>query len=335
VMTQALPALTALRGIAAVTVLVFHLVYGFRGYLAVDLFFLLSGFVLMYAHGQMAVTPHACLRFLRARFARIYPLYLFTLLLMLPLLDSSRLFSRNGLIISLLLLQSPWYSMCWNFGSWSISAEWHAYLLFPFLAANYRSRSTPVLLITLAACAAIVSGVADFIGSGNITNSPLVFLRCLPEFISGMILCCLYARGLPRWIGRDRTTVAVVVLLVLAEALHAADGVMVCLLAGLLLACAANRGRAARLLNCRLLSYIGRISYSLYITGQFAFMAVDWLLPAPTVTHKLLVAGLSFAIAAAVSPTIEYPARNWVRNLTFARMTGRAREDAAGAASSG
>src|SRR5580704_6849142 len=110
------------------------------------------------------------------------------------MLDTRPDFSSVGLLSSLLLLQSPWHSMCWNYASWSISAEWHTYLLFPILVMNYRTRSNKVLLATLLVCAAVV-GLTDLsYGSGNISNTIVVLLRCLPEFISGMVIYFLLAR---------------------------------------------------------------------------------------------------------------------------------------------
>jgi hypothetical protein len=88
-----------LRGIAALVVMAYHL--GFltansraempvllgHGYLAVDLFFLLSGFVLMHVYGTTfsRQVAWADIRvFLWARFARLYPVHLLVLITMLP-----------------------------------------------------------------------------------------------------------------------------------------------------------------------------------------------------------------------------------------------------------
>jgi peptidoglycan/LPS O-acetylase OafA/YrhL len=188
-------ALTSLRGVAALTVLIFHVTPDFRSYLAVDLFFLLSGFVLTYVYREIELTRQSYFNFLKARLARIYPVHLMMLVVLLPMLDTRPDFSSGGLLSSLLLMQSPWHSICWNYASWSISAEWHSYLLFPILVINYRTRSNKILLVTLAVCAGVVGLTGLILGSGNISNTIVVLLRCLPEFISGIVLYFLLERG--------------------------------------------------------------------------------------------------------------------------------------------
>ena len=98
-------ALTSLRGIAALTVLIFHTnTWNFRGYLGVDLFFLLSGFVLAYVYGQMELSRQTYCSFLKARLARVYPVHLLILVLilalMLPMIDTRPDFSTGGLLSS-------------------------------------------------------------------------------------------------------------------------------------------------------------------------------------------------------------------------------------------
>lgn len=114
--------LTALRGLAALTVLAYHSagrIFGDtehvplplgHGYLAVDLFFLLSGFVLMHVHEQEfsnGVTWSSFGQFLRARFARTYPLYITILVMLLPLYGTRPEYSGTALAHSLLVTQGP------------------------------------------------------------------------------------------------------------------------------------------------------------------------------------------------------------------------------------
>jgi peptidoglycan/LPS O-acetylase OafA/YrhL len=74
--------LDGLRGVAAVAVLMMHADPLFRpvwmrsAYLAVDLFFALSGFVLAHAYGPRLMAGMTALAFVRLRLIRILPLYL-------------------------------------------------------------------------------------------------------------------------------------------------------------------------------------------------------------------------------------------------------------------
>lgn len=74
--------LDGLRGVAAGTVLIYHFpslwspASAPSAYLAVDLFFLMSGFVIEHAYGQRLATGLGVRRFLLLRLIRLYPLYL-------------------------------------------------------------------------------------------------------------------------------------------------------------------------------------------------------------------------------------------------------------------
>jgi peptidoglycan/LPS O-acetylase OafA/YrhL len=313
-------ALTSLRGVAALTVLIFHIIPDFRGYLAVDLFFLLSGFVLTHVYREIVLTRQNYSNFLKARLARIYPVHLMMLVVLLPMFDTRPDFSSGGLLSSLLLLQSPWHSICWNYASWSISAEWHSYILFPFLVTNYRARSNKVLLATLAVCAGVV-GLTDLSsGSGNISNTIVVLLRCLPEFISGIVLYFLFEREcVPKWICCYNAFWVSVAMLLLFEWIYVPDGLMVCMLGMLLLTSATNQGRSVGILNWHVFVYLGYISYSLYMVQMVAALVLMSLLQISTssILYKVLFVGLCFLSAAIISRTIEYPARNWLKRVSW------------------
>jgi peptidoglycan/LPS O-acetylase OafA/YrhL len=109
--TRDIPALTGLRGVAALWVVAYHLreasanggtgLFDFgpadaliaHGYLGVDLFFVLSGFIIRHVYGcwfAEQVRPQDCVRFLRYRIARLYPVHIVTLVLMLVLYGAAR-----------------------------------------------------------------------------------------------------------------------------------------------------------------------------------------------------------------------------------------------------
>src|SRR5258708_1351521 len=147
--------LTPLRGIAAIWVVVFHfqvLVVQFilpaqtlivaKGYLMVDLFFIMSGFIICHVYHQSFQDGFASgnfRKFIVARFARIYPLHLFTLVLLIIFvgatkswnpIDDPKAIPANIFLIHALGIHKVF---TWNVPSWSISAEWWAYMIFPLL----------------------------------------------------------------------------------------------------------------------------------------------------------------------------------------------------------
>lgn len=162
-----LRALTGMRGIAAWLVVLYHIrlsVAGLphsvvavlaKGYLAVDFFFLLSGFVIWLSWGErlrrggIGAVPG----FLWRRLARIWPLHLFMLgcavalaLLLLALGKHDAVHQPFAdLPLHILLLQNWGFTdhLAWNDPSWSISTEWAAYLLFPLLALSLDWRRVP------------------------------------------------------------------------------------------------------------------------------------------------------------------------------------------------
>jgi len=138
--------LTTLRGIAALWVVVFHfseIIAKFvstdrsllltKGYLMVDLFFIMSGFIIYHVYHESFISGISVSRFRQfivARFARVYPLHFVTLLLIIvitvpmfgwdPLFDNPRAIPTNLLLIHSFGIHK---SFNWNVPSWSISAE--------------------------------------------------------------------------------------------------------------------------------------------------------------------------------------------------------------------
>ena len=160
--------LTPMRGIAALLTVIFHINLFTGGalvhpsassilnrmYLMVDFFFILSGFIMCYVYGDRFTTQVKKTDFKKftiARFSRVYPLHLSMLLFIIFILF---LFAKLGVpknpilqvdnnaysvLTNLLLLHSMnfhnWFT--WVHASWSISTEWWAYMIFPFLVAPF------------------------------------------------------------------------------------------------------------------------------------------------------------------------------------------------------
>jgi peptidoglycan/LPS O-acetylase OafA/YrhL len=300
--------LTPLRGMAAILVAIFHFemaiarfvpaartMFFEKSYLMVDLFFVLSGFIMLHVYGdsfRQTLRKDSVRHFFVARFARTYPLHLFTLLLLVLIVryltnwgnPPILLEQPSDILPNVFLLQS--FGVCriynWNIPSWSISAEWGAYLLFPFLALWIgRSRAAASVALTVLVLAAWYCIM--FVLPRKNPMNPMIpvphnlnttfdygYLRGIAGFTAGMLVYQLY--HLPvfgRIFGNDK--VSVVILLLIAAGLHFAinDAVLVLLFAALVLSFAFNNGMLHRICNNRVLQYLGDISYSIYLMQIF------------------------------------------------------------------
>ncbi|HEY1160702.1 MAG TPA: acyltransferase [Terracidiphilus sp.] len=165
---ERLNALTGLRSFAAVNIVLFHFSnpkwFGWlapvvnAGYVSVSFFILLSGFVLAYNYAWRARTGKLDrVRFWKARFTRLYPIYLLSLLLswrVVPLEYASHTYGMfwTGMALTPLLLQGwiPSIATFLNTPAWTMSAESFYYVLFPWLARVKRPAQVWNYLVQLA-----------------------------------------------------------------------------------------------------------------------------------------------------------------------------------------
>jgi len=340
-----LPALTSLRGIAAVTVLFFHaswIAYNYaggappafwrRGYLAVDLFFLLSGFILTHVYRSRLAAERswpAIGQFLWARFCRIYPASLFTTALFVLVYTVGGLYFQDKisftaqLIAALLLLQVPWLdTIAINPPSWSISAEWYAYLLFPFfvpLIWRLRGRTAAMAGIVLVAA---VSVDHTIFGHEDQSSGWGALIRALPEFTIGVFAYRYFSEKRSRkfW-EKDATLIGIGAMIFAACSAGISDGVIVVLLLALLLASVCNSGRVAPILTAAPLRWLGEVSYSIYISQLVPFLlmtSISGILVSHGLggsTFEAIFASLGIGSGVLVHRCIDVPARTRLRQL--------------------
>lgn len=335
-----LRALTGARGVAAWFVVLFHIrlsIAGLpaslgrifaKGYLAVDLFFLLSGFVIWLSWGERlhrerwrAVGP-----FLLKRIARIWPLHAVmlgaTVTLALALAATGRAdpvrFPFAALPLHVLLLQNWGFTdqLAWNVPSWSISAELGAYLLFPVLAVAIDWRR--LLTVALLALVALLLVGLCF----AFAHSPLLsfdiphtgLLRCLIEFTTGTLLCALWRRNPPvRPIALTALVMGGLWALGMPET-FAAPALFACLL--LLLA---ETGSRPALLGAPLPHWLGEISYATYLCHYPLWIVFKLLFvrDATAVPLAAIVAYLALVLVASslLYRWIERPGQHWIMGL--------------------
>jgi len=343
-----LPALTGLRGIAALWVLLFHV---FRvqtisipiidqGYAGVDIFFLLSGFILSHVYLRSEpFTPIGYFRFLGIRLARIYPLHLFTLCCLLIVVVAFPDFAMSyrkypgalglGAFIANLFLVQNWglsAYQSWNAPSWSLSAEWLAYLVFPFLLPFLRGTKLKSLVMASAAVLASMVGLLylDRHDTLNVTEKAGM-VRMAGEFTAGCLLYAAFAKG---WRIPSPPSLAVMfVLLGVGLLVPSLSLLLVFAFAlGVLLA-AQGQSRYARLLAWQPILFLGEISYSLYMTHLIVIHLFNWLTDngrgwgAATVVPAILV--IVLVISLATYHFVEIPSRKFGRRLVLrpARLT--------------
>lgn len=366
-MAQHLKPLTTLRGIAALMIVLHHTL-GYcltplgaaiaqhshlfeQGYLWVDFFFILSGFVLAHVYGDRfakTVAGRDYRAFIFARFARLYPLHVVILggLVLLELLLSSTPFTGNQSLVNLFsnifMLQGfdwqrpPLFNgwTYWNEPAWAISTEWLMYWIFPWvLLSVLRLKRGGAIATAIAAYLALVGVMLINSGDLNCLGIPGM-IRCLAEATLGVLIYRYYAaygRTVPH---RVATLALVVAIMGVAVVMHTrANDLLAIPGFGLIIFAAArlhSRGGASALLQSRLGLYLGTLSYGIYMVHwPIQVLTIALLresLPMPLGTGWSMAAMLAFlslylvvvlGFAALGYHVIEDPLRAWLRQASW------------------
>jgi peptidoglycan/LPS O-acetylase OafA/YrhL len=348
VRTGEIRALSGLRIVAALWVVLFHFrpllaeaAPGFNSALApilnagaqgVDLFFILSGFVLTWNYldrmGESWST-RSTLRFLWLRLARVWPVYLVTMHLAAafaiftlyvgghplppPVIESLNAMSWLKQVLLTQLWFQPYFDgSSWNGPAWSISAEWLAYLLFGGLvliifriASATRARG----LIWLAIAAALAPTL--LLLAHGVFYTPWSWLpRIVMQFTAGALACA----AVRKLVLTDRTQkaagvasllmgAAIVGGLYLLDANRPGDmldagGLVDVLFVPLVITLAIGAGTLPALLSTPVMVYLGHISFGLYMVHEIVHTAWNWAVLqfgiqlAPSWWAKFVVLGL-------------------------------------------
>jgi len=351
-----IPSLTGLRGVAAWLVVIAHtssffvamqpgwLDYTWRvgANLGMTTFFVLSGFVIHYNYGaaiRVKGAP-AISSFLIARFARLYPLYVLTLLITIALSPS-------------IVRQGVFWQWCWRYltmsqtwtptlldgktlealyvgVAWSISTEVGIYLFYLFVAVpldGLRTTRSTLFSIGLLAIAGtiIIGGYASGLWFGGLAlpgwwfySSPIARA---PEFLLGALIAQLYlvdpdlpSTRLLGIAGLSWIVAAFAASWVYPNFQHSfgfAPGI-----AAVMFFLARHRGGVALLLATPVMRVLGDASYSIYMLHGIVLSYVMWHSPyLPTPLRIALAWGLIILLSAAIYRYFEAPARRWIRAL--------------------
>lgn len=338
-----MPALTGLRGVAALWVVLFHLFWPGvdpitrAGYLGVDIFFILSGFVLshVYFRKEGFLTRSGYLSFLLTRLARIYPLHFATLIFLLIVIVALPGFTHEfrpgsfdltAFTANVFLVQN-WGRhppLGWNRPTWSLSAEWFAYLLFPLFVLLLRRLKHGLLSLVLAAgCLAATATATMLIGKHDFSGVGAAgMLRMAGEFSAGCFLYHAFAGGL-RLAPATGYVISVAALLGLDSGLPLQSLALVSF-ATIVLLCAQNDNLVSKALSTKPIVYLGEISYSVYLLHWILIEIGNWICRTDhlKIRWRLLFACVSLAALAPASfRFIEEPARRWGRRIAAIQVT--------------
>ncbi|WP_174279257.1 acyltransferase family protein [Sphingomonas bacterium] len=310
--------------------------------LFVDLFFVVSGIVIGGVYVGVIRSAEDYGRFLRKRFARLYPLHLATLLFYIAIgvgvaryhltVDDPSRFDAGQIVPNLLLIHA-WFpdgKLSYNFVSWSISAEVFAYLVFPVLAAAIAiGRGRGLLMVAVLLAASIWLARA-------LTGLPLYeltwrmgILRVLPSFAFGLWLA-VHGAGVLRPLLARSGAVFHAALAVFAIALFAPTPGYLMLAASWGLVAAgllADQAGVSTLLSVRPISAQGRLTYSIYmlhvpVTTVFISFVFPRLLGRSPAAAAVSI-GLGVVIIALLSAAsfawFENPLRRWIGGGAAAR----------------
>ena len=298
--------LTPLRGIAALLVGVYHFEFSVarfispsqslffeRCYLMVDLFFVMSGFIMLHVYGKSfynSISKINLRKFFIARFARVYPLHFFALSALIVFAIKlfptypNEIYNPSAIVTNYLLLQS--YNIhktaTWNIPSWSISAECLAYLFFPFLALLINKKKKIAIGVVCIFILLSYVSIIWFLPRKNIFSPEIPvphnldatydygFLRGLAGFSLGMMVYLLYQMDAVRnFFKKDVIALLACIFLSLLMHFSTNDGWCIFLFAAIVLSFACNENSFHKICNNRIAQYLGNISYSVYLMQIF------------------------------------------------------------------
>jgi peptidoglycan/LPS O-acetylase OafA/YrhL len=366
--------MTGIRGVAALWVLLFHaqqdsgkifgtrlleripdVMYGCRG---VDLFFMLSGFILMHAHEQdfCVLRKDSLIRFAKLRFARVYPLnviVLFLIAIFVVFLPGYVAWERFvggeitfggpfdftwGAFVRTLLLATRWFlpgNGEWNPPTWSLSSEVLGYVLFPMLAFCALRVARKWQLLGIATASLVASYVILERFASECTSGQIAIVRMISCFITGIAVYRLWTltvesgRKWAGWIAFASLGGILVRGLPLIRRLPLHGDIQFnFLFASLLYSLSFQRGSVSKLLSSRAAVFLGEISFPLYLIHVPPLLWLRYYMLLNSARFSALqksTALMCWAIACILIATllhhfVEKPCQAWGRRWAGARV---------------
>lgn len=283
--------LTFTRFIAAICIVIFHfgrnchLFYNsFTGFIfkqaniGVSFFFILSGFVMIIAYNNNSKID--TFEYIKNRFARIYPVYLLSIFLILIHSILRKEIDFQGLFLSVLMIQSwlPGKALIFNYPGWSLSVESFFYIIFPFLFNSfYKKKKLKTITISILAFWLIsqitlhlmipTNPFREFpLSSEDLYYFPFMHLN---EFLIGNLAGLYLLNKSENQRNYDWQILAVFFILILALkfpfGLIYQNGMLAFLFIPLILLISLNVGKLTAFFSNKICIFLGEISFGIYI----------------------------------------------------------------------
>jgi peptidoglycan/LPS O-acetylase OafA/YrhL len=357
--------LTGIRGLAALSVVIYHYKTDLlallpslslfnplidQGGIGVDIFFVLSGFVISYVYkiDKIILDLRGYAGFLVNRIARIYPNYLFCFILLLFMVYSDRIigdyvgaikhvtsaidYPFSGIFWHLSMLQAwpfvPAKWSNWNSPAWSVSAEWFAYLfIFPlsvWMAANSSIRNYSALAIIVFLTFFIAFRYTPFVSA----NKLYFVLQVSSEYLTGCCVYLYYLRNNKAIAKYSKSLDFVFIMFLIAiwfsASLPLSSYYILFSIPLLIIFLIHQNSIFSRILASNIMCYLGRISYSLYLVHAIVQRILHVVVPtqkftsSPTLERFFLTIGyvvFPIMIAAGIYHLVEEPSRIAIRRI--------------------
>jgi peptidoglycan/LPS O-acetylase OafA/YrhL len=263
-----------------------------------DMFFMISGFLIYQRYHDRISTPAAYGAYLLKRLARLYPLHIMTtgFFVLVGLAVTFGFVQSQGsagglnrydwseLPVNLLLVQG-WglaNDLTFNYVSWSLSAEWFCYLLLPVIigAARFAGLAGLFALLGLVIAALEISVITGFLPHDDWKKtSTWGAYRAFADFIIGAIICTLYMRSkltirstVPAWL----LMIATVVGMHMGNPAYISFALIA---VALFLAAVAERNAPERTAMLDIAAPVSNVSFGIYLwhpVMEAIFLSLVW-----------------------------------------------------------
>lgn len=325
---------------------------------AVSFFFVLSGFILSYVYKNFN-NLYDCWRFFSARIARILPVHLVTLFICLvafwPDINAANIENVGQTFAFNTMLLHSWipnvnYYFSFNYVSWSISTELGFYLSFPLLVILQNKYGPSFIILPLIPLIAIllycVNNNTPISGMG-VDMSGLIYISPLSrllEFSTGILACSLFEKmqrkdskifnsSIPGVIGLSVCFISPHLvnfigvffqrINLMPISLYLYQNGMGIFFAFTIVMLALGNGALDKILCCKVLIWLGEISFSLYMVHQLIVRYINrnlTELSSQYPEHMFWAYIISSIVFAAITyHLVEVPSREAIKRLT-ARM---------------